>query len=341
MLRRFIFGTLLLLLCYIKVSAQQKDSLLLYNGQVLIGEIQNAQLGEITIDDVDLKLLTVKLYKIKELKTSRRFKIETDDKVIYFGQLQPAARPGWIHIVPDGAAAIAIDITRLHLVVPLGKSFLSKLNGTLSAGFSYTKSSSVGQINLSSVTTYAARKFEYQLTVSANMSIDSSQFSRDREEAGLLAGYYVTPTWSVTASTTYQRNLELSLSRRYQQMVGAGNKLFIRKNWQLLAITGLTFNQERSTAGESSGLLLEIPVLLRYNFFQFHHPNIQISATPSGYFSLSQKGRIRYEGNVNFSWQLIRYFYLTLNPYANFDSQPPAGGSDFDYGVVLSISYKF
>jgi hypothetical protein len=87
--------------------------------------------------------------------------------------------------------------------------------------------------------------------------------------------------------------------------------------------------------------LLEIPVMLRYNFFQFHHPNIQISSQQSLYFGLTQKGRIRFEGNTTFSWQLIRYFYLNINPYSNYDNQPPSGNSNYDYGVVVSISYKF
>jgi hypothetical protein len=37
--------------------AQVKDTILLYNGQVLIGEVKGAQYGEVNMDDADLKLI--------------------------------------------------------------------------------------------------------------------------------------------------------------------------------------------------------------------------------------------------------------------------------------------
>ena len=124
-------------------------------------------------------------------------------------------------------------------------------------------------------------------------------------------------------------------------MTGIGNKLFIKNTWRLLATTGMTFSQEKSTAGVSSGLLFEIPLMFQFNFYQFRHPDIQISSTQTAYFSLSQAGRVRWDGSTTFSWQLIRFFYLNINPYTNYDNQPPGDGSKFDYGIVVGLSYKF
>ncbi|WP_276483804.1 DUF481 domain-containing protein [Paraflavitalea pollutisoli] len=323
------------------VQCQVRDSLFLYNGQVLIGEIQSISLGEVSIDDIDLKMMNVKLYKIRVLKSSRRFKFELDDKELFYGTMVGGVKDGWVDIHADNGNTIPVTMEQLHVVIPLEKQFFKSLHGNLSTGFSYTKSSGVGQVNLSSSVVYAASKFEYQLTASANYSIDSASFSRDREDLSLMAGYSVTPTWFISATASYQRNLELSIARRFQESVGAGNKLVVRKRWQLYGISGISFNQELSTAGESEGMLLEVPVMFRFNYFKFHHPNIQISSTQSAYLGLTQFGRFRMEGNTSFSWQVIRYFYITLNPYTNFDSQPPAGGNKYDYGVVLSVTYKF
>lgn len=339
-MRRFLI-VLLLVLPAIRAWSQYTDSLYLYNGQVLIGELQGITLGEVTIDDIDLKMVNVKLYKIRVLRSTRRFKIELDDKELFYGTMHSSGRDGWVEILADNGNTIPIAMERLHLVIPLEKQFFKSLRGNLSAGFSYTKSSGVGQVNLSSTVLYAARKFEYQFSASANYSIDSVSFSRDREDLSLMAGYNITPTWFLSASGSYQRNLELAIARRFQESVGAGNKLFVRRHWQLYGISGLSFNQELSTAGESAGLLLEVPLIFRFNFFQFQHPDIQISSTQAAYLGLTQFGRVRIEGNTSFSWELIRYFYITLNPYTNFDSKPPSGSNKYDYGIVLSITYKF
>ena len=69
---------------------------------------------------------------------------------------------------------------------------------------------------------------------------------------------------------------------------------------------------------------------------------MQISTTQSMFFSLSEAGRVRYDGNTNFSWELVKDFSFTVNIYNNFDSKPPPGSeSKFDYGIVMGLSYKF
>jgi hypothetical protein len=69
--------------------------------------------------------------------------------------------------------------------------------------------------------------------------------------------------------------------------------------------------------------------------------NLQIKLSQAFYYSLSQKDRKRYDANFNFSWELIRRFWLTFNPYASYDNQPPEGNSNFDYGLAISITYQF
>src|SRR5678815_5364922 len=80
---------------------QTRDTIVFYNGQVLVGDIRNGQFGEITINDVDLKILQVKQYKIKWLTTNNRFRLQTNDKTEYTGRLSKSERYGWVNIVLD------------------------------------------------------------------------------------------------------------------------------------------------------------------------------------------------------------------------------------------------
>jgi len=324
-----------------ELHSQARDTIHLYNGQVLIGEIRSGQLGEITIDDKDLRNVELKAYKIKRLTAVQRFKIEMNSKEIHYGTMKASGKEGWIYIVSDGGDTLITEITAINTIIPVDNKFLKQLKGNLSAGFSYAKSSDVGQINLSSSVLYETRLFQYQLSASAIESIDSSKLSRDQENATFFMAYYFRPAWFLSSGVSYQRNLELSIAARYQGLIGAGNKVFLRRHWHLLVLSGMTFNRETSTSGTVSGLLLEVPVSFIFNFFKYRHPNIQISSTQTVYFSLSQKGRIRYSNDTKFSWELMKDFYFTLNPYANSDSQPPEGNSNFDYGVALSLSFKF
>ncbi len=320
----------------------QKDSVYLSNGQILIGKIENASLGILTFDDVDLKMQNVKLYKIKRIITFQRFRIETVNNDIYYGILKPSLKSNYSEILADDNKKITIALTDISLLISLEKSFFKRLSGNLSLGMSYTKSSRLGQFTISSTVQYPTQLFESELSVSSINSIDTSKFSFDRENISFFSNYNISSTWFIAGLVQYQRNMELSIARRFQEMGGAGKKIFVRKNWQLYGISGLAVNQEKSTeANSSTTVQLEIPAMLRFNFFKFRHPDIQITTNQTMYVSLTDKGRVRVDGNTTFSWQLIRYFYLDINPYTNFDNKPPAGTSNFDFGVVISISYKF
>jgi len=331
----------MLLAEHFPIHAQQRDTIILRRGQIFIGDVKRAQLGEITIDDDDQRLLEVKLYKIRLLTTSRPFRIETNNKEIFIGVIKSASKDGWVNIILDNGDTVASQITNLSMLIPLEKKFLTRINGNLSAGFSYTKSSDIGQVNLGSMVQYATRLFTYQLSLSMYGSLDSSKYSRDKEDGALLTTYSLTPAWFLYGSFAYDRNLELAIARRYQQSIGGGNKIFLRRQWQLHALSGVAFNEEKSTSGKSSGLLVEIPVALVFDFFKYQPHKMEINSTNYAFFSLSQKGRARFTADTRFSWELISNFYLDLSPYVNYDSQPPEGTSNFDYGVVFSLSFKF
>jgi hypothetical protein len=108
---------------WVKAFGQEKDSIFLYNGQVLIGEIQGSNLGTISIDDVDLKMQNVKLYKIKVLKTFQRFKIETVDKKIYYGSLKTFSKNGLVDIITDGGNHISIIMTDIFTMISMQGDF--------------------------------------------------------------------------------------------------------------------------------------------------------------------------------------------------------------------------
>jgi Protein of unknown function, DUF481 len=341
-MKTLFFLLILQLGFYSFVYCQYKDTVYLYNGQVLVGEIKYAQLGFLKIDDRDLKLVSIKMYKIKKMMAMKNiFKIQTSDKTIYYGVINYSTKNGYIDVHSD-SSDVTLKLTDVLYMLELHKSFFKGLTGNVAAGFSFTKSNSLGQLNVSSVVNYAQKNFEHQLSASSIASIDSSKFSRDNENVQLFSNYSLDEVWFVSGLFNYQRNLELSLSRRFSEMLGAGRKMLVKNDLQLLLISGITLNQERTTSGENSGILYEIPIMMRFNYFRFRHPDLQISSIQTVYFGITEKGRVRYDSNNNFALTIIHNFSANLNIYTNYDSRPSAGSnSNFDYGTSFSLSYRF
>ena len=306
-----------------------------------MGDLKGVKLGVVTIDDQDLKIQNVKLYKVKRLHAAQSiFRIETIYKSIYFSIIEPSEHPGAIVIYSNGVAR-ELSYNEIAIILPLQKKFFKQLDGNLGLGFSYSKSSSIGQLSMNSVVSYVDRRTEYQLSASSLYSIDSSRFSRDNETIQLFVSYSLANSWFLAGQANYQRNLELSISRRYQELLGAGNKLVLKPAWQVWALSGLNLTQEKSTEGNET-VQLEVPVMARVNFFKYQGINLQVSLTQTAYFSITQSGRIRDDANLSVAYEIIHNFNLSINFYTNFDNQPPVNTNNkVDYGTTFNLAYKF
>jgi hypothetical protein len=321
-----------------------RDTVFLYKGQMILGEILGIEGGIMRIEDVDLGVVNIKLYKIKRIHTPLVCRITTISRAEYYGSIKPADRNGYMYILTQDAAPMMVAIEEINDLIPIEKQFWRRLTGNVTLGFTYTKSSGIGQLNVASSVGYATKTLENKLSFNSISSIDSSKFSRDNEDLELFSLYNIASAWFASASLRYQRNLELSVARRYQEILGGGNKLIVAKRCQLLALSGISFSQEKSTSGEESGMQLELPVSLRFSLYIFSNPNLQITTSQATYIGLTQKGRLRYSGNTSIYYDLFKDFKLNAGSYINYDNKPPSDGvgtNNFDYGLTFGITYRF
>ena len=298
------------------------------------------ELGILSFKDDDLSMLNIKVNKLKWISAEQHlFRIETADEELYYGRIVPDTIPGRV-IILSGINRISEPIISINSLLSFRKKFSDRLEGNVSAGYSFTRSSDIGQLNVSFLLKYITSKNQLELSGSTIGTFDSSRYSRDREDVKLQDYYYFTRSWFMALSVNYQRNLQLSIARRYSEMAGLGNKFIVNTHFQALGITGISLNQEKSIEGDVSPVLVEIPLILRLNYFKFKKPNIQFGTTQTVYVSLSQKGRVRYDGNTTLYWEIIRNFSINLTFYNSYDNQPPdPTSSKKDYGIVFGLTY--
>lgn len=323
-------------------SQNVKDTLFFNNGSMVIGEFKRIKLGVITFDPDDANDITVQLAKVKTMvATSKIFRIETVTHDVHFGILTPSSTVNSVMLL-SGNDIIPLRLQDISVMYPFEKSVGQRFSGNVSLGYSYTRSSDFGRLNYSGALNYVSRKEEISVSTSGIYTIEDTAFSRDREDFFVKNNHYFSPTWFGTLFFAYQRNLELGLSRRYQEGIGAGNKFITRKQIYAWARSGIVFNQEKNTEGVSSGTLEELFLQVEFNFFRFTKPEINIVMTQSIFYSLSQKNRFRNDGNTDINWEVFDDFYLNLGFYTNYDSKSPGTNSaQFDYGIVFGIKYSF
>src|SRR5215467_5052250 len=102
-----------------KTHSQVQDTLFLYKGEIFIGNIRGGELGNISFDETILKLINIKLYRIRTLKTWRRFKIQTASRQIYYGVMKDSKKDGWTTIVLDNGDSVQMKITDIDIITTL------------------------------------------------------------------------------------------------------------------------------------------------------------------------------------------------------------------------------
>lgn len=323
-------------------SQKLKDTLFFVNGSMVVGEVKGIKVGVLTFDPDDANNITVQLRKIRSLVAiSKVFRVETINHEAYFGRLRRVAKPN--HVLMEGEEdSVIINLEDISILYPFKNAFLQRFSGSVQLGFDFTKSSGLGRLNYDGKLNYTARKEEISFSTSGIYTLSDSSFSRDREDITLKYNHYFSPSWFATVLFGYQRNLELGLERRYQEGLGVGSKFITSKHVYAWTRGGLALNQERSTENVNSGTLAELFVQLQFNFFRFTKPEVSLSMAQAVFYSLSQSGRIRNDGQTDLNWEIIKDLRLTFTFYNNYDSRPPNEGSQkFDFGTVLGVSLTF
>jgi hypothetical protein len=282
---------------------------------------------------------------LRNLKTlsgvSRVFRIETVREDLYYGRLIPDSTKNHAKLI-QGSDTSTLYLQDITVLYPYEGSFLQRFSGSVGLGYSYTKSSNFGRLSFDGSMKYLSRKEEISVSASAYYTMTDTSFTRDNENFYLKNNYYFSPAWFATVFLAYQRNLELGLERRFQEGIGGGNKFITAKHTYAWARTGFVFNQEKNVEGVTTGTLTEIFGQLQFNFFRFTKPEIDINMAETFYYSLSQSGRFRNDGETSINWEMIEDLKLSLGFYNNYDSRPPTEDSrKFDFGVTFGLSYSF
>lgn len=336
----FVF--LQIFFCGEKIYAQQAwDTLYLRNNQKVYGELKGISLGKVKFDMEGINVAELKMNKIRTINaTSKLYRIETINKKVFFSTLQQSAKPGYVWVVDStGGAEMPLDYIGLLSYFSDKRTIFE---GNASAGYNYTKSSDIGRVNIDATLRYIFKKVVLQNVISAIVTSDQGVWYRDRESFSLSSTFLLNYKWKALALLNYQRNRELGLESRFQEGAGVGYNIISKTHLRFATLTGLVVNQEKGFEDESYQVTAEIPVAFDFDFFRFNKPEFSFSTNQNVYFSVTQQGRVRYDGEIRADWKVISDFTLNLKFYYNYDNKPLSGsGVSFDYGTVFGIGYKW
>ena len=127
------------------------DSVTLQNGTYLVGDIVSLEFGILTVKTDNMSTLSIEWPAVRSMTSKFAFAVERRDGSKYFGTIATSADGSQLEVLAD-SGGISIPVAEVERMSRYSPRFWDRINGSLSLGASYNKSSSiqVGSLNFNS-----------------------------------------------------------------------------------------------------------------------------------------------------------------------------------------------
>jgi hypothetical protein len=341
---RLVDALLVLLLvlaaCGSAEGRARTDVVTLVNGDRITGEVKRLDRGQLEFKTDDVGTLYVEWDKVASLEASRAFEVGTTDGRRFLGALG-AGTPRTL-VVSGVGDPLPLRMAEVTLIAPIGEDLWSKLDGSLDAGFSYTRSSDIAQLNFNSETFYRRARFEGRLGISATVTRQKQGAARD-DRGSIDASYirYLGAPWFLSAGARFETNESLGIRLRSQAGGAFGPRLVNTNRAQMTLGGGLVVNDERGVDAEPTRNI-EGMLSFATSYFTYDRPRTNLDLSVQYYPSLNNPGRQRLQLDAAAKREVFKDFFLALNVFDSYDSRPPNSAIDTnDVGIVLSIGWSY
>ncbi len=138
------------------------------------------------------------------------------------------------------------------------------------------------------------------------------------------------------------RNDEFGLDLRTSIGAGGGQILKQSNTMNLSLEGGLLFSRENVSSDLPDEDTWEAFGTLRWGWFRYESPELDLSTELQLIPNLTESGRIRDEFDISLRWELIEDLLWELSFYDSYDSKPVIqAAKKNDYGVNTSLGWDF
>lgn len=338
-LRTFLGVIMLIVLASTPALAQPKtDVITLANGDHITGEIVRMTRGRLELKTDDAGTIYIEWDNVVRLQATRQFEVETMTRQRLYGALTtPSDRR-----LQVGATPTPLPLDEITQIAPINAGFWAKLEGEVDAGFSYTRSSGVAQVNLAGDVRYRRPEFLFHLSGSATVTEQSNgDQADDRAAIELAYARYRGPNWFISGATRFESNESLGLELRSQIGGLLGRRLISTNSAQMQAGAGLVGNDEQGVDTEATQNL-EGLLSFTTSFYSYDGSKTNLDFAFQYYPSLSNWGRQRVQLDTSFKRDLFKDIDASVNLFFTFDSKPPnPNAARSDLGITFSVGWSF
>jgi hypothetical protein len=316
------------------VSAQ--DTVTTNTGEKIVGEVKKVEKDVLTIEtsysDADFK---IEWEDVASIDSARQFVLETFDGRRLSGSLTTNVANKTVTV-----GGVIVPLAEISVIQPFERTFWARFETGVDFGYSMTQANDATQLTLGANVLY--RDEDIIDTVLANIFSSTQSNAEDTQRWDLSNDfrYLLGNRWYANTTQDFLNSDEQSLDLR-TTIGGGGGRYLLRSASQYLALGGgLAWTNENYTdpaipTKDSAEAYVGTEFMTEK--LGFTDLITRLTFYPS--LTIDDRYRIIYTFALDFNLPGDWYFRVSL--FENFDSEPPPGLSENDYGWSNAFGFKF
>src|SRR6516225_2850669 len=322
-------------------ARDKSDVVVLRNGDRISGDIHSLEFGILTLSTDNMSTLSIEWPAVRSIASKFEFAIERNNGSKYHGTIA-TSEDGTDLVVTSDAGTVRFPMTQLERISRFSPNFWDRINGGLSVGFSYSKSSAIQVSNVNFNANYRSTKIDSSLSFSSNTTKDSSGTTTNRVLLSTNVQFLQQSRnfWGLLGSL--ERDQSLGIDARLVAGAGIGRRFLQTTFSELTGVVGLVGTEEWIVGQSEPRASLEAVVGGSWQVFRFIDPKTRLNLFLFVVTSPTESGRYRSTGDLSLTHKFPHDITVGLTGYLSYDNQPPeAGAEKSDYGVTFNLGYSF
>ena len=335
---KFLPRTILLILITAPIQAQV-DTLVMSNGDVLIGEIKELQQGVIKMEtDYSDKDFAIEWNKVREIYTTTTFVISLSEGDRINGTIQTDPTDSSRVLIFERGGMKSARRMDVVFLKGIENTFFGRFDASIGVGVTVTTENKLKQLNTRGNLGYMGRYWGSNASVDLIRSVQQDTIQIRRTEASLSGRLLLEKSWFLAVSASFLQSDEQKLDLRSTTDFSGGNLIVNTNRIYLAASGGLAWTNEEFTDTVPARNSMEGKIGFELNLFDVK--DFSLLTNTYVYPSITQKGRARFDFKIDLKYDLPRDFYIKFGYTHNFDNQPAAGAAKHFYKLDTTFGWE-
>lgn len=316
--------------------ADEPDVVVLSSGNRMTGSISELSRGELSFSIEGAGSVDIDWHNVESLSSQKEMDVDLKSGERLTG---PISSPSKTKLeVKTALGSKTVDMKDVVRIKPLHATFVERTSGDIEAGFGFYQAQNELDLTLVAELANQTRNYLTEASFDSLIRRQNGVNSLSRNDFEIGSRRFLPKRWFVLGQFAVQQDQALDLDLR---LLAAGSlgRYLVKNNRIIFSVYGgFDYNGEQYSGFPNSNTAEGLGAV-EWDWFDAKSKT-ELKTVAQSYFTLT-RSRIRLQLKTEIRHDIWRKYFGAIHFFEAFDSNPPPGLADNDYGLTITIGRSF